>query len=120
MATGKTNYRSNPASHMIRPALVEAMLITQKRISDPVYVATLTEELRHIEAQITTMEEAAQPGSSASAGQAGAWLVSENLPDANWIRSKSCELGRRLRRIVSTEKAAISKPRSSRGTSASR
>jgi hypothetical protein len=111
MATGKTNYRPAPASHMIRPALVEAMLITQKRASDPVYVVTLTEELRNIEAKIAAMEGAADTGLSATV-QFGPDGASEDLPDADWIRSKSSELGRRLDRIVSTEKAAISKSRS--------
>lgn len=99
MATAKTNYLPDLASYVIWPALVEAKLLTEKHAGDAVYVATLAEELRMIEVRITAMEEAAQLERSAAGGQFGPCLSPEDRPDANWIRTKSCELGLRLRRI---------------------
>ena len=99
MATAKTNSLQHLASYVIRPALVEAKLITKKHAEDAVYMATLAEELLNIEAKINAMEEAAQFGSSAPAVQVGDRRESEDWSDANWIRTKSCELELRLRRI---------------------
>jgi hypothetical protein len=99
MATAKTNSLRHLASYDIRPALVEAKLITQKHAGDAVYMVTLSEELLTIEAKITAMEEAAHFGSSADAVQFGAPLGPEDWSDANWIRAKSRELELRLRRI---------------------
>ena len=104
MATAKTNYLPDLASYVIRPALVEAKLITEKRAGDAVYVATLSEELRNIEAKITAMEESAHLGSFAAAGQFGPYASAEDRPDANWIRTKSRELQLRLRRIEQSAK----------------
>jgi len=67
-------------------------------------VATLTEELRNIEAKIAALEEAAQLCASAVAIQFGIRDASEALPDAHWIRAKSGELERRLRRIEQLSK----------------
>jgi len=99
MAASKTNFLSQVASYSIRPALVEARLITEKHAGDAVYVATLAEELRNIEAKIAAMEEVAQFGCSAAAIQIGSLLAAEDSPDANWIRTKSRELDARLRRV---------------------
>ena len=99
MATAKTSYLPDLATYVMRPTLVEARLITEKHSGDAVYVATLTEELRNIEAKITAMEEAIQLGSSASEVQFGLGDTCEDLPDAIWIRTKSSELDQRLRRI---------------------
>lgn len=99
MATAKTNYLPDLASYVIRPALVEAKLITKKHAGDAVYVATLTEELRGIEAKIAAIEEAAHLGSSAAAVELGPRRAPEHRPDADWIRTKSRELELRLRRI---------------------
>jgi hypothetical protein len=99
MATAKTNSLQHLASYVIRPALVEAKLITKKHAEDAVYMATLAEELLNIEAKINAMEEAAQFGSSAPAVQVGDRRESEDWSDVNWIRTKSRELELRLRRI---------------------
>jgi len=64
MAVANTNSISQVASSAIRPALVEARLITDKHAADAVYMATLAEELRNIEAKIAAMEEANQFGLS--------------------------------------------------------
>ena len=99
MAAAKTNVLSQVASYAIRPALVEARLITEKHAGDAVYVATLAEELRNIEAKIAAMEKANQFGLSVAAIQIVPLLGAENSPDANWIRTKSRELDARLRRV---------------------
>ncbi len=104
MATPKTHSLQHLASYVIRPALVEAKLITTKHADDVVYMATLTEELLNIEAKINAMEEAAQFGSSAPAAQVGDHSGPEDWFDANWIRAKSCELEARLRRIEQSSK----------------
>ena len=74
MATAKRNYFPDLASNVIRPALVEAMLLTEKHAGDAVYMATLAEELRNVEAKIAAMEEVTQFGSSATAAQSGSFL----------------------------------------------
>jgi hypothetical protein len=104
MATPKTNSLQHLASYVIRPALVEAKLITRKHADDAVYMATLAEELLNIEAKINAMEEAAQFGSSAPAVQVGDHRGPEDWSDATWIRTKSCELELRLRRIEQSSK----------------
>ena len=91
------------ASYVIRPALVEAKLITGKHAADVVYVATLAEELRNIEAKIDAMEEANHFG-PVVAIRSGPLLAAEHSPDANWIRSKSRELVARLRRVEQTSR----------------
>ena len=60
MATAKANHLPALALNVIRPALVEAKLLTDKHARDAVYVVTLTEELRSIEEKIAAMEEALQ------------------------------------------------------------
>ena len=99
MAVANINTFSQVASYAIRPALMEARLITDKHAADAVYVATLSEELRNIEAKITAMEEANQCGVSVVANRSGPLLAAEHSPDANWIRTKSRELVARLRRV---------------------
>lgn len=99
MAIAKTHYLPDVASYAIRPALAEAKLITQKHAGDAVYVATLTEELRAIEARIAAAEEAVHLGSSAAPVELRPRRAPEDMPDANWIRAKSRVLGLRLRRI---------------------
>jgi hypothetical protein len=105
MATARTDSLRHLASYVIRPALVEAKLITKKHAGDSVYMVTLAEELLSIEAKIAAMEQSAQICSLASAGQ----LVDDHKPeeewsDANWIRTKSNELELRLRRIEQLSK----------------
>ena len=58
MAIAKANHLPTLALYVIRPALVEAKLMTDKRARDAVYVVTLAEELRSIEEKIAVMEEA--------------------------------------------------------------
>jgi hypothetical protein len=99
MATAKANHLPDLASYVIRPALVEAKLMTEKRARDAVYVTTLVEELRNIEARIAATEEARQLGSLAAPSQPRPCRAPKDRPDANWIREKSSELDLRLRRI---------------------
>jgi hypothetical protein len=107
MATAKANYLPTLAVHIIRPALVEAKLITAKRASDAVYVATLAEELRGIEGKITAMEEVLHLGPEGAPelpSQERRCRIPEGDSDALWIRTKSGELDLRLRRIEQSKK----------------
>jgi hypothetical protein len=99
MAAANTNSISHVASYAIRPVLVEARLITEKHAGDAVYMATLAEELRSIEAKIAAMEEFNHLGPSMAAIRIGPLLTAEDSPDAIWVRTKSRELGARLRRV---------------------
>jgi len=102
MATVKTNHLPALALYAIQPALAEAMLITAKRASDAVYAATLAEELRAIEGKIAALEEEKHLGSECDPdlpSQQRACREAEGGWNADWIRSKSGELHRRLRRI---------------------
>ncbi len=85
-------------SYRIRPALAEARLVSKKRARDAVYVATLTEELRDIEAEIAAVENDLQLVSSGEAKDE-ATAGPPEAPDADWIHSKSGELEARLHRI---------------------
>jgi len=104
MAAIKTNHRSDPARYVIRPALAEAKLLTEKHAHDAVYVTTMTEELRHIESMIATMETNLELAALPAPEETHPIQAAEGSA-AKWIRSKSVELDRRLRRI---EEAAAS------------
>ena len=104
MATTKTNRLPDLAPYVIRPALVEAKLMTDKRACDAVYVVTLTEELRNIEVKIAAREEGLQLGSSTAAVRHETRLAPAERPNANWIRTKSSELDLRLRRVEQLSK----------------
>jgi hypothetical protein len=106
MTTAKANSVRHVASDVIRPALVEAQLITTKHANDAVYVVTLAEELLNIEAKIAAMEEAAHLAPPAPADRPGAPRGAEDWSDADWIRAKSRELELRLRRIEQSSTAA--------------
>ena len=97
MASLRMDELPNLVSYVIRPALAEAKLITQKRASDSVYVATLTEELHNIESTIASLENdlhLSPPTDTAL--QCGA---PEESMSFSWIRTKSRELEARLRHI---------------------
>jgi hypothetical protein len=110
MATAKANHLPALALAVIRPALVEAKLLTDKHARDAVYVVTLAEELRSIEEKIAAMEETLQLVSQ----QADALAVGracrppQGGPDAHWIRAKSSELSQRLRRIQQSGERELS------------
>jgi hypothetical protein len=104
MATAKANHLPDLASYVVRPALVEAKLMTEKHARDAVYVATLIEELRNIEAKIAATEEALQFGSFATSIQHRPCCAPKDRPNAKWIREKSSELDLRLRRIEESSK----------------
>ncbi len=55
MAMAKAKHVAHLGSYVIRPVLVEAKLLTEKHAGDAIYVATLAEELRNIEAKIAEM-----------------------------------------------------------------
>lgn len=107
MATAKANHLPALALNVIRPALGEAKLLTDKHARDVVYVVTLTEELHSIEEKIAAMEEALQLvlQQEDALAQEKASHTPQNGPDANWIRAKSSELSRRLRRIEQSAKS---------------
>lgn len=107
MATAKANHLPALVLNVIRPALVEAKLMTAKRAHDAVYVVTLTEELRSIEQKIAAMEEALHLVSRQEDALAGGniCLPPQHGPDANWIRAKSSELDQRLRRIEQSNRS---------------
>ncbi len=92
-----TDQWTSMVSYKIRPALAEARLMSKKRARDAVYVATLTEELRDIEAEIAAVENDLQLNSAASIDETS--VASPELPDADWIHTKSGELEARLHRI---------------------
>jgi len=104
MATAKANALPHLVHFVIRPALVEAKLMTEKHARDAVYVATLTEELRNIELKIAATEETLQLGSASDSSQPGPSRDLRDWTDARWIREKSCELDQRLRRIEESSK----------------
>jgi len=104
MATAKANPLPHLVHYVIRPTLVEAKLMTEKHARDAVYVATLTEELRNIELKIAATEETMQMGSLTDSSQPGPGRVPREWSDAGWIREKSSELDRRLRRIEKSSK----------------
>jgi hypothetical protein len=94
MGTSKVTFANS--SYVIRPALVEAKLMTEKQGRDDVYVVTLKEELRKIESMIANMEKQLQL-SNPTAGQNS--CSESDGSNAKWIRAKSCELDVRLRRV---------------------
>jgi len=106
MATATANHLPGLALYAIRPALVEAKLMTEKRARDAVYVVTLAEELGCIEEKIAAMEKGLQLVLQQEDGLAGetACRAPQDCPDANWIRAKSSELDQRLRRIEQSAK----------------
>ena len=101
MASTKTSSPASSAIYLFRPAIVEAKLMTAKHARDAVYVATLAEELRAIDSKLSIIETAQQADlpSDADAARPRPCRMPEDGPDANWIREKSGELDRRLRRI---------------------
>jgi hypothetical protein len=107
MASAKADHLPALALYVIRPALVEANLMTEKRARDAVYVVTLAEELRSIEKKIAALEEGPQLFSQQEDAVTGerACRAPQDCPDANWIRAKSRELDRRLRRIEQSAKS---------------
>ena len=106
MATAKADHLPALALYVIRPALVEAKLLTDKHARDAIYVVTLTEELRSIEEKIAALEEAlhlvSQP--EVALTKARGCHTPQERTDANWIRAKSSELDQRLRRIEQSAK----------------
>ncbi len=91
MATAKANHPPALALAVIRPALVEAKLLTDKHARDAVYVVTLAAELRSIEDKIVAMEETLQLVSQQEDALAlgSACRTPQDGPDAHWIRAKS-------------------------------
>lgn len=91
MATAKANHLPALALAVIRPALVEAKLLTDKHARDAVYVVTLAAELRSIEDKIVAMEETLQLVSQQEDALAlgSACRTPQDGPDAHWIRAKS-------------------------------
>jgi len=98
MIDRNTDQWTSMVSYKIRPALAEARLMSKKRARDAVYVATLTEELRDIEAEIAAVEDDLQLHSAAG-GKNETLAPPLELPDADWIHTKSGELDARLQRI---------------------
>lgn len=97
MNSGMIQPAEQPFFYM-KQALVEAKLITKKHACDAVYVTTLAEELRDIEAKIIALEVADNSGPS-TLGKIGPEPLPQSLPGTEWIHSKACELEARLRCI---------------------
>ena len=93
----KANRLQDFDAQVIRPALVEARLMTEKHVCDAVYIVTLTEELRDIEKKIARLE--GMLGLQVAYHVDAPWPASPGCLDAPWIRAKSQELETRLRRI---------------------
>jgi hypothetical protein len=107
VATAKANHPPALALAVIRPALVEAKLLTDKHARDAVYVVTLAGELRSIEEKIAAMEEALQLVSREEDTLAVVKVcpMPQDGVDAHWIRAKSNELSQRLRRLEHSGKS---------------
>ena len=101
MGTSRVN-QLRDSSYIIRPALVEAKLMTDKQGRDEVYVVTLKEELQKIESMIAEMENRLQLDGPRGDGCTPAGDGS----NTNWIRTKSSELDLRFKRIEKAESAA--------------
>jgi hypothetical protein len=94
VANAKANHLPALALAVIRPALVEAKLLTDKHGHDVVYVVTLAEELRSIEEKIAAMEETLQLVSQQEDDLAlgRGRRTPQDGPDAHWIRAQSLAL----------------------------
>lgn len=104
MATARTNRLPHLSRYVIRPALAEARLLNAKHANDPVYLCTIAEELRNVEKQVATLEIALRPRPTATQVEVTADTASADLPDIEWIHTKSAELSRRLQRIEELSK----------------
>lgn len=98
------------ASYAIRPALAEAKLMTKKHACDAVYVATLADELRGIEAKISAFERDLELSPGTALTKPEVPLAGPEPPSADWIRTKSAELEARLHRV---EQSSAAKARQS-------
>jgi hypothetical protein len=105
MAVTDMNRLQDAGLSFMRQALVEARLMSEKRACDAVYVATLAEELRRVENKIAALEEACRSAVDESTTQVLPLPSPEDLPDAEWIHQKACELGLRLRRVEQASKS---------------
>ena len=97
MATARVNPVTSSPLYVIRPALAEARLVTEKHARDTRYVSDLSEELRRIESMIVAMEQDLELA-SAPDEHVCPCAPTDGLT-VDWIRTKSGELGSRLRRI---------------------
>ena len=93
-------------SHLFRPTIVEARLMTAKQAQDAVYVATLAEELRGIERKLHAREDALKSAGGSEHESIAAQPTEEEC-DAEWIRTKCRELDSRLRRIEKIERSRV-------------
>jgi hypothetical protein len=100
MSHPRANRLQDFDAQVIRPALAEARLMTDKHLCDAVYIVTLTAELRDIEHKITRLEGLLGfQEAPSTAAPCVPWPASPGCLDASWIRAKSQELETRLRRI---------------------
>ena len=86
----------------MRQALIEAMLMSEKRACDAVYVATLTEELCNFEKKIVALEEIRRSPIDENLTEVSAVPEPDDLPSADWIHRKTRELELRLRSVEQT------------------
>lgn len=114
-----TNSRRLPALalHLFRPAIADAKLMTEKQAHDPVYVASLAEELATIDGKLCAMEQTLDPEALHNRDIA---YVSGQAPEgersAQWIKTKCRELDSRLRRIANLEERLDSGPSALKAT----
>ena len=97
MPHSKANHLPELARHVLRPALVEAKLMTEKHVHDEVYAITVAEELRTVELKIAALEEAL--GVKCTRPSCGGLSTPCH---AEWFHAKSAELDIRLRQIEQT------------------
>lgn len=101
-----TNSRNLPAlaSHLFRPVIADAKLMTEKQANDAVYVASLAAELAAIDRKLCAMEQALDPETLQNRDVACAsGPALEDERSAQWIRTKCRELDSRLHRIADFE-----------------
>jgi hypothetical protein len=98
----KTSSPTMLAIHLFRPVISEAKLMNQKHAHDPIYVATLAEELRSIDRKLAAMEDALHVERTAYLKtEFTSSIAADSDQAAQWIRMKSAELDIRLHRVES-------------------
>jgi hypothetical protein len=105
MMSSRTIRLDELAAYVIRPILAEARLMSKKHACDAVYVTTLANELRGIEAKISAVEKDLELSSKGDLLRPEISCAVPEPPSAEWIRNKSAELEARLHRVEQSSTA---------------
>jgi hypothetical protein len=98
--SAKTSSPTLLAICLFRPVISEAKLMNRKHAHDPIYVATLAEDLRTIDKKLAAMEDALHVERTAFLQtEFTSTIAADSDLAAEWIRMKSAELDIRLHRI---------------------